>query len=152
MMRRAAQRTDRHAFVERFVDDIWNHRRFERLPQYLHPDYRQVDERSEVIIRGYDEFARAVRSMLELIEHARMRATHVVSSGADLAYRWELVGWVTDAEVLGPALRIMADQVPELRLISVSGTNIARMVDGLILDEVNELDQQSVVQQMGWWQ
>ncbi|MBK1787991.1 ester cyclase [Prauserella cavernicola] len=146
-----AHNSDSTAFVEEFVDDIWNQQRFERLPSYLHADYRQVDERAEVIVRGRDEYARSVESTLELITDARMRVTHAVCSGSGFAYRWELTGWIADLEVLGPGLRMIARQLPDVRLISMTGMNIARVADGLIVEEINELDPQSVTEQMGWW-
>ncbi|HXV93232.1 MAG TPA: nuclear transport factor 2 family protein [Pseudonocardia sp.] len=137
--------------VHDLLDDVWNRGLLDRVPRYLHPEYRQIDERAEVSVRGHDEFVRSVQGMRQLLDVVDMSLTHVVASGPDVAYRWRLLGRVRDAEVLSPAMRLMARHVPEVGLITVTGVNFAVVRDGLLVEEISELDPQAVAQQMGWW-
>lgn len=70
---------------------------------------------------------------------------------AAFAYRWELAGQVRDESTMGPAMQALARDMPELRRVQVTGMSIGRLADGLLIEEVSEVDAQAVAEQMGWW-
>ncbi|MFJ3861884.1 ester cyclase [Streptomyces sp. NPDC090085] len=133
------------------LHEVWTLGRFEAVSRYIHPEYTMLDERAEVRLYGRDAFAEAVAAFRVLFEEPRMNATHLISSQDMIAYRWELTGRVIDPELLTPALRTIERHVPGLRLISHRGLSIARLRDGMVVEEWSESDNTSLSQQLGWW-
>ena len=139
------------AFLEELVEVIWNQGRLDLVTRFVHRDYVQVDQRAEVAVRGPDGYVSSVEAMRALFGDVRMRVTHAVADGATFAYRWELCGQVRDVSTMKPAMQVLANDVPELLLVHVTGMNIGRLADGLLIEEVSEVDAQAVAEQMGWW-
>ncbi|MGV9882249.1 ester cyclase [Streptomyces sp. NPDC003006] len=133
------------------LEQVWTQGRVDLVPKFIHADYVLLDERAELMMRGREEFAQDVLTYQALLTDIAMCATHVVCEGNLVVYRWELTGRLNDIEQLGPGLRIIVRDVPDVGLISVRGINIARLSDGLLIEETCETDKASLTQQMGWW-
>ncbi|WP_030786716.1 ester cyclase [Streptomyces sp. NRRL S-920] len=133
------------------LEQVWTQGRVDLIPEFIHADYVLLDERAELRMRGREEFAQDVLTYRALLADITMRATHVVHEGDMVVYRWELIGRLNDIQQLGPGLRIVIRDIPDVGLISVRGINIARLSGGLLIEETCETDVASLGQQMGWW-
>ncbi|APY85663.1 MULTISPECIES: ester cyclase [Streptomyces] len=133
------------------VHEIWTQGHFEAVPRFIHPDYTMLDERAEIRLRGRQAFTETVAAFRGLFDEPRMRVTHLVSGQDMVAYRWELTGRISDTKLLTPVLQAIERHVPDVRLISHRGLSIARLEDGLIIEEWSEADNTAMSQQLGWW-
>lgn len=133
------------------LHEVWTLGRFEAVPRYIHPEYTMLDERAEVRLRGRDAFTETVAAFRALFDEPRMNITHLISGPEMIAYRWELAGRISDTKLMTPALQVIERHVPNLRLISHRGMSIARLRDGMVVEEWSESDSTSMSHQLGWW-
>ncbi|MFF8643294.1 ester cyclase [Streptomyces sp. NPDC015345] len=138
--------------VTGLLKHVWTLGQFASVPRFIHPEYRLLDERAELKLSGRQEFIEGVSAFRGLLDDPYMTATHVVVGQDTVAYRWELTGQLKDARLLTPALQVLARHLPEIRSVSVRGVNIARLEEGLLIEEWSETDHASLNEQMGHWQ
>ncbi|MFD5751095.1 ester cyclase [Streptomyces sp. NPDC127033] len=139
------------SIVTGMLREIWTLGHFDMVPRFIHADYTMLDERAEVRLRGREAFIETVAAFRGMFEEPHMSTTHVICGQDMVAYRWELTGRLADAGLLAPSLRAIERHVPEVQLISHRGLSVARIEDGLIIEEWSEADNVSMNHQMGWW-
>ncbi len=126
--------------VRRLLDEAFNHGNLKVADEVLTADYQNHDLYAPAPITSPAAMKDFIRGLRAGIPDVHFTMDEPIAEGDRVAYRWTARGTQT-----GPAFGVP----PTGRSCVVTGTNIARIVDGKIAEEWGNWDLLGMLQQLG---
>jgi steroid delta-isomerase-like uncharacterized protein len=137
---------DNKAIVRRAYLDGMNRKDMSVIRATFAPDYVNHFPAGQGDVRGIDDFTKVLGEFLDAFDDLTFSVDDILGEGERVALRWSAVGKHTgDYRGIPPTVVIPATG----RVISMSATDIYRVVNGRIIEEWNSLDGFDIMRQMG---
>jgi steroid delta-isomerase-like uncharacterized protein len=132
--------------VRRAYLDGMNHRNMAVIEECFAPDYVCNFPAGQGYVKGREAFIETLSAFLAAFDHLQFSVEDLLSAGEKVVLRWSAVGThVADYAGIAPTQVIPATG----RIITMSATDVYRVVDGRIVEEWNTFDGYHVLLQMG---
>jgi predicted ester cyclase len=134
---RAMTTDDQKAAVRRYLDESWNQGNFAVIDELMAPDYRRYTTAGVLDREAQKQRIAAFRAGLPDV---RLVVEHMLAEGDEVAFRVQISG-THDGPLLGVA--------PTHRPVTITATDILRFADGKITEHWGNLDELSLLRQIG---
>ncbi len=125
------------AISRRYLDAAWNRHDYTIIDELIAPDYRQ---HNRTVQTGRDGVKAFFRMMSSAFPDARYTVEQMVAEDDQVAWCWTI-----QATHTGPFQGIPATG----KTITITGMNLMRLADGILVENWGEQDTLGLLQQLG---
>jgi len=132
------------AFLQEFMDEIWNKQGFDQVEKYVHPEYTihlDTADPWEGKTLSHDEFKVRLKYSFDSFPDMNFEITSAISEENHVAITWILTG---------TNLGKIAQFPPTQKAIKTNGMTIYHFKDNLINGHTQVFDRVTIMKQLGF--
>jgi|TARA_R110000744_G_scaffold219390_3_gene338107 steroid delta-isomerase-like uncharacterized protein len=135
---------NKEAFLREYIDEIWNKKNFNKIQQYIHPEYTiylDTNDPWEGKTLSVAEFKERLNFSFNSFPDMNFEITSAISEKNHAAITWILTG--TNQGIIG-------EYPPTNKSINTTGVTIYHFKDNLINGHTQIFDRITVIKQLGF--